>query len=148
MNENVSKKEKKKGKFRFNFIDLLVLTLIVSVLLGTVVSAFYEGDEREELLLTLQLEEADLSQLVAAELTLAQGAKVYAADGDAVYGTLAKEYEKGEDTLTLRVFAEREGSDRFMAGVRLYIGQKVNVRCKELRGYGLTVKDITEVTGK
>ena len=146
MNGSVEKKEKKKSKFRFNFIDLLVLALTIIVFLSLLVSAFYQNEQQQELLVTLQLEAADAEQLKRAGVGLLEGSTVYKTDGKTPYGTLAKDYEGGEDTLLLRVIAQKEGSDRFMGGVRLYVGRTVNVQCGTLRAYSLTVEDITEVS--
>lgn len=145
MNAAVEVKNKK-GKFRFNFVDLLVVTLSVIFAVGYIVSIFNAKDQQSELLVTLRLEQSDVLQLQNADLALAKGETVYGIIGGKTYGVLEKEYEGGDETLLLRVDAQKQGSDRMMADVRLFVGQTVNIRCGTLRSYRLTVEDIKEVT--
>lgn len=146
MNGHTEAKEKKKAKFRFNFIDLLMLACVALFLIG-VAGASITGDESEQIcLVTLQISGQDVSCALTAGAEPLEGAKVYEAEGGRLYGSLKEDYEGGEAEVILRVKTTLKGSDRMMGDVRLYIGQTVDIRCEDLLCYGATVKDIMEVT--
>ena len=144
MREAVVTTEKKKGKFRFNFIDLLILAVVV-ILFFAFVTSLFSGDATEELLVNLYLDPLDAAQLEAAELSLPKETVLYDLDGETVFGYLESDYKEGALFMTVRVTAGKSGSDRTVGELLLFDGQKLNVRCESVRLYGVTIKEISEV---
>jgi hypothetical protein len=145
VNGSTLKTEKKKSKFGFNFVDLSILAVIVILFLTFITSLFSEKNS-EELLLKLCLSAEDAAQLELADFSLSTEDAIYLSDGKTLLGYPDGDYEKGDPFLVVRVTARKEGEDRLVGDLPLSVDQTLDVRCAKLRLYGLTVKEITEVT--
>ena len=141
----MGKSEKKRGKFRFNFIDLLIIALLALMLLAVLGSAVSRREGKREYLLTLRLSDYDVTQAEGGQPLPSAEERVTDASGKEIYGVLEEDYEQGSALLVIRVNALMQGSDPTMAGIRLYVGQKLDLRCGHLLCHGATLEEITEV---
>ena len=145
MTDGRIKTEKKKGKFRFNFIDLMVIAFAALFLIGYFGSSDLFDSDDSTLLLTLRLSDHDRLQASSCDDLPPAGAKVTSADGVALYGILEGDYEPGDEFVTLRVKAHMVGSDPTVGDMRLYPGQSMDIRSASLLCHGAVIETITEV---
>ncbi len=134
-----------KKKFRFTFIDLLLIALAILVLIGSLGVYTSQRAEHRELILTLRISAHDLLQAQAGQSLPQASEEVTSAQSDVHYGVLEEDYKAGSRFVTLRVNAKSLGSDYTVAGIRLYIGQRLDIRCGDLLCYGAVLENITEV---
>lgn len=145
MTDSGAKLEKKKGKFRFNFIDLLLIALAALFLIGYLGSSSIHEREQSELILTLRLSSHDVLQAKAGQNLPLAGQEVTHAQGTALYGVLEEDYEQGSELLILRVKAQLAGSDPTVGDVRLFVDQRLDLRCGALLCHGAVIENIEEV---
>lgn len=134
-----------KRKIHFTFIDLLLIALAMLVLIGSLGVYTSKRAEHQDLILTLRISAHDLLQAQAGQSLPQASEEVTAAQSAVHYGVLEEDYKAGSQLVTLRVNAQAAGSDYTVAGIRLYIGQRLDIRCGELLCYGAVLENITEV---